>query len=52
MSAICCTTSWTGHGSGQRDEPKERDDAAIQHWVKKRWPQLKKGKTPERADCV
>jgi transposase len=21
----------------------ERHDAAIQHWVKRRWPQLKKG---------
>src|SRR5436853_5000417 len=28
----------------------ERNDEAIQQWVKKRWPQLKKGTAPERVD--
>jgi len=33
------------NGTWQRParRAKERDDAAIEQWVKKRWPQLKKG---------
>ena len=30
----------------------ERSDEAIQRWVKQRWPQVKKGAAPERADRV
>ena len=32
---------WTWQRPARR--AKERDDAAIEQWVKKRWPQLKKG---------
>jgi transposase len=32
---------WTWQRPARR--ALERDDAAIEHWVKKRWPQLKKG---------
>jgi transposase len=32
---------WTWQRPARR--AKERDDAAIEHWVRKRWPQLKKG---------
>src|SRR5438270_10248137 len=28
----------------------ERNDEAIHQWVKRRWPQVKKGTAPERAD--
>jgi hypothetical protein len=28
----------------------ERNDEAVHQWVKKRWPHLKKGTAPERAD--
>jgi transposase len=31
---------WTWQRPARR--AKERDDAAIEHWVRKRWPQLKK----------
>src|SRR5437867_8573500 len=30
----------------------ERDDAAIEQWVRQRWPQLKKERAPARADRV
>ena len=32
---------WTWQRPARR--AKERDDAAIEQWVRKRWPQLKKG---------
>jgi transposase len=40
--------AWTWQRPARR--ATERNDAAIHDWVKKRWPQLKKGKAPERTD--
>src|SRR5438105_2860513 len=50
MCGTSYATNSTGPGSGQPDG--RRNDEAIEHWVKKRWPQLKKGKAPERIDRV
>jgi transposase len=42
---------WTWQRPARR--AVERNDAAIERWVKQRWPQIKKkGTAPERADRV
>ena len=41
---------WTWQRPSRR--ALERDDKAIEQWVKERWPQLKKSQAPARADRV
>jgi hypothetical protein len=42
--------AWTWQRPARR--AVERDDEAIERWIKRRWPHVKKSPAPERADRV